>query len=71
MNQFGVLEVFFICLSSLLSIAFPIYAIVDVSKSNNKDKVLWILIILVGNFVGSIIYWLVGRKNNEPKQTAN
>jgi len=40
-----------------------IVAIVDCAKSNNPNKVVWIVVIILLPFLGSILYFLLGRRN--------
>ena len=46
----------------LLLVALWIVAIVDCAKSNNPNKVVWIIVILLVPFLGSILYFILGRK---------
>lgn len=49
----------------ILAIAFPIcwvYTIVDLLKSERKDKVVWVLILIFLNFIGVIFYWTLKPK---------
>ncbi len=48
---------------SLVWFVLWIVAIVDCVKSNNPNKVVWIIVIILLPFLGSILYFLVGRKN--------
>src|ERR1019366_2772682 len=36
---------------------------VDCAKSNNPNKVVWIVVIILLPFLGSILYFLIGRRN--------
>ena len=45
----------------ILSIVLWIVAIVDCVKSNNPNKVVWIIVIILLPFLGSILYFLFGR----------
>jgi hypothetical protein len=40
-----------------------IVAIVDCAKSSNPNKVVWIVVIILLPFLGSILYFLLGRRN--------
>lgn len=48
----------------LTVILFPVIALIDIAKSrfNGNEKIMWIIIVLFSNFLGSIIYFIVGRK---------
>jgi hypothetical protein len=49
-------------LLGLLVLILWIFAIVDCAKSNNPNKVVWIIVILLVPLLGSILYFLFGRK---------
>ena len=46
---------------SLLWFVLWILAIVDCVKSNNPNKVVWIIVILLVPFLGSLLYFMLGR----------
>jgi len=48
----------------LLLLITPIIALVDILKSNfgGNDKLIWVIIVLAGSFVGALLYYLIGRK---------
>ncbi len=52
-------------LATVLAFAgFWIYTVVDVVKSKFDDdstKIVWLLVVILLGFLGSIIYWVVGR----------
>ena len=41
-----------------------ILAIIDCAKSNNPNKVVWIIVIILLPFLGSILYFLFGRSRS-------
>lgn len=45
----------------LLVFILWVVAIVDCAKSNNPNKVVWIIVILVLPLLGSLLYFLFGR----------
>ena len=47
----------------LLVLVLWIFAIVDCAKSSNPNKIVWIIIIILLPLLGSILYFLVGRKS--------
>jgi hypothetical protein len=47
---------------SILWFVLWIVAIVDCVKSSNPNKVLWIIVIILLPFIGSILYFLLGRR---------
>jgi membrane protein DedA with SNARE-associated domain len=49
---------------SLAALAIWILALVEVvtkEPSEGNDKIVWLLVVLLANWVGAIIYWLVRR----------
>jgi len=48
----------------LVSIGLFIYSLVDILKSSfdNNNKLIWILVVLLVPFLGSILYLSIGRK---------
>ena len=48
---------------SILWFLLWIVAIVDCVKSSNPNKVVWIIVIILVPYLGSILYFLLGRKN--------
>jgi hypothetical protein len=51
-------------LAGLLIVALQIYSAVDCFKSNmeSNKKILWIVLIVLMPLIGSILYFLLGRK---------
>jgi len=53
-------------LSYLLSVLWFILwivALVDCIKSNGPNKIVWIIVIILIPFLGSILYFLIGKSN--------
>ena len=48
-------------LLSLVWFILWIIALVDCLKSNNSNKIVWVLVIILLPFLGSILYFLMGR----------
>ena len=48
-------------LLSVLCLILWILALVDCLKSNNSNKIVWILVIILLPFLGSILYFLIGK----------
>lgn len=56
----------FVVLLSLAALVLWIWALVDIVKTNFTDstqKLIWVLVILLANFVGSILWLVWGRHN--------
>jgi hypothetical protein len=48
-------------LLSILWFVLWLAALIDCIKSNNSNKVVWIIVIILLPFLGSILYFLLGR----------
>lgn len=48
------------------SFALPVVALVDIVKKdfNGSDKIIWVLIVLFLPIVGSILYFVIGSRQN-------
>lgn len=49
---------------NLIGFIFWIVAIIDVVKRDfpgENDKLIWVLVVVLANWVGALIYWFVGR----------
>ncbi len=58
----------FFVLAVLALLGFWVWALVDCAKGDfrGNDKIVWILIIIFTNWIGSIIYFAVGRAQKIP-----
>lgn len=60
----GGIGILFVCFLFLVPTAIWIWAIVDAAKSEFKDgntKIVWVLIIVLLPFIGTILYFAIGR----------
>lgn len=60
----GGTELLFI-LASLCLLALPIIDLVDVilsQFSGKNDKLIWVIVIVFFSFIGSLLYFFIGRK---------
>lgn len=50
----------------IVQLILMIIALIDLSKihATNGPKWLWVIIIIFGNLLGSIVYFIVGRKQS-------
>ena len=58
--------ILFVMAFVLAFVIFWIYTIVEIAKSKFSDesiKIIWLLIVILLGFIGSIIYWIFGRSN--------
>jgi hypothetical protein len=56
----------FVVLFSLAALVLWIWALVDIVKTNFTDstqKLIWVLVVLLASFVGSILWLVWGRHN--------
>lgn len=54
----------------LFGLLLPIIALIDVLRSNFKgsnDKLIWVLVILFLNIFGSVLYFLIGKRQKIKK----
>jgi hypothetical protein len=61
----GVGEWLWIGFALLLAFLLPFIVLIDIVRSDFKgqnDKLIWVLIVLLMNFIGSILYLMIGRK---------
>jgi len=56
---FSIFTLFFI----VIPILIPILALVDIIKRDfeGNNKLLWVIIVLLANILGAILYFLIGR----------
>ena len=56
----GITETYII----LLTILFPIWALIDILKSkfDENNKLIWVLAVIFTNIVGAMLYFLIGKK---------
>jgi uncharacterized protein YqhQ len=45
----------------VLCVIMWIFALVDCLKSSNPNKVVWIIVIILLPFLGSLLYFLIGK----------
>lgn len=48
---------------ALAALAFEIYMLVDAIRNPIKNKVIWIIVIILGGFLGAVVYNFFGRNN--------
>lgn len=53
----------FVLAIGLFAVLLPVMAIVDIVRStfqNSNDKLIWIIVVLCFNIIGSILYFTIG-----------
>lgn len=60
----GPQEIIIILFISLFLFILPILALVDIVRNEfeGNNKVVWVLIVIFFNIIGSVLYFLIGRK---------
>jgi hypothetical protein len=48
----------------LFALALPIIALIDIlrSKFKGNDKIIWVLLVLFMNLLGTLLYFMIGAK---------
>ena len=66
----GPQEIIIILIVSLFLFILPIIALVDIIRSEftGNNKIMWVLIVIFFNVIGSILYFLMG-KNQKVKRS--
>ncbi|MGD1890670.1 MAG: PLDc N-terminal domain-containing protein [Cyclobacteriaceae bacterium] len=60
-------EVLLVVIFFLLGTGLWLYALIDVLRSrfrNDSDKIIWVLVVILLQFLGAIIYLAVGKNQN-------
>ncbi|GHE72383.1 PLD nuclease N-terminal domain-containing protein [Roseivirga thermotolerans] len=64
----------FVIIFLLVGIILPLAAIIDIATSQFKDgttKLIWLLVVIFAPFLGTLIYFAVGKGQKKPKRTFN
>ena len=64
LGMIGVWQIIVLLIVILLGILPTIIALIDILKSEFKgnNKIVWVLVVLLANFLGAILYFLIGKK---------
>ncbi|WP_370391085.1 PLD nuclease N-terminal domain-containing protein [uncultured Winogradskyella sp.] len=67
MNEFlmiGPWQIILILTTVFLGIIPTIIALIDIVKNefSGNNKIVWLLVVLLGNFLGALLYFIIGRK---------
>lgn len=59
----GPQETVIILLISLFLMIFPLIALIDILRSDfeGNNKLIWVIVVIFFNLLGSILYFLIGR----------
>lgn len=63
-GAFGALGLFFVVaiVAGLISLCFWVWMLIDVLAFQSEDKIVWLLVVFFFNFLGSVLYYFLGRK---------
>lgn len=63
LGMFGPLEVIIVLMVVALGLLLPLIALVDILRSNFQanNKLIWVVVVVFTNILGSILYFLIGR----------
>jgi hypothetical protein len=64
MIYFGMIGPWQLIIILLIGILPTIIALIDILRNefNGNNKIVWVLVVLLTNFFGAILYFLIGRK---------
>ena len=64
----GVVLSVILLLFSLAALALWFVALVHcISKKHDKDRMLWVIVVLFGGPIGALLYWFMGRPKMPPR----
>ena len=61
----GPWQIILIVVFGVFGLILPLIALIDILRSdfkNNNDKIIWVLVVLFFNILGSLLYFTIGRK---------
>jgi len=66
LNFIGGVEIIVILFISLFFFLLPIIALIDILKRrfNGNDKIVWVLVVLFLPVLGSVLYFIIGKKSH-------
>lgn len=62
----------FVILFVVFCLILPFVAIIDIASNKSMDgsnKLLWVVIVVFAPLIGSVIYFLIGKKKAEKKES--
>jgi len=64
LGMIGAWQILLVIIIGGFGIILPIIALIDILRNNFKgnDKIVWVLVVIFFNFFGSILYFIIGRK---------
>lgn len=64
LNMIGPWQLMLILVALFIFIVPTLLALIDVLRNefNGNDKIVWLLVVLFGSFLGAVLYFIIGRK---------
>lgn len=68
LGMIGPWQIILILITVFLGIIPTIVALIDIVKNefSGNNKIVWLLVVLLGNFLGALLYFIIGRKQKSP-----
>lgn len=65
LNLFAEVSITVLVILGIIALLLPIIALIDIVKNefSGANKIIWILVVLFLPILGSILYFLIGRKH--------
>jgi hypothetical protein len=62
----GAVELLLILFVSVFIFLLPVIALIDILKSkfDGNDKIVWVLVVLFLPILGSVLYFIIGKKSH-------
>ncbi len=69
MNLIEPWQIILILITVFLGIILTIVALIDIVRNefSRNNKIVWLLVVLLGNFLGALLYFIIGRKQKLQK----
>ncbi len=66
LNFIGGVEILMILFISLFVFLLPVIALIDILRSRfeGNDKIVWVLVVLFLPILGSVLYFIIGKKSH-------
>ena len=66
----GPFQIIIFLIFSLLAFVPTVIALIDILRNEftQNNKIIWVLVVLFGNIIGVILYFIIGRKQKLPQE---
>ncbi|MCC4212902.1 PLDc N-terminal domain-containing protein [Leeuwenhoekiella parthenopeia] len=65
LGMVGPWQILLILILGVFGLILPLIALIDILRNDfkgNNDKIIWVLVVLFFNIIGSMLYFAMGRK---------